>query len=144
CGAFFMVQIKIIAVGRVKDNRISELIAEFLKRLKPLCNVTIVELKDEGLEKEGLRISKLIDSSAYILAEEGKMLDSVEFSKLMKEEKLTFILGGHDGIDAVVKKKGKLISLSRMTFTHEMSRLFLVEQIYRAMMIVNHREYYHK
>jgi len=141
-----MRKIKIIAIGKIKERNISLLIEEFQKRLRPFCKLEILELKDEGIQKESQKLSGYIDNTTYILDEAGKMLSSEEFASLLKniEGSLTFIIGGPDGLDPKIKTKSHLISLSKMTFTHEMCRLFLIEQLYRACMINSNRGYYHK
>ena len=135
-----------MAVGKVKEPSISSLISEFLKRLRPLCEVSVVELKDEGLEREAAKLAKYVGAGTYPLDEAGRMYSSVEFAAFLKkqEQPLTFVIGGPDGISSSLKAKGNLISLSKMTLTHEMARLLLVEQIYRASMINSGRGYYQK
>jgi 23S rRNA (pseudouridine1915-N3)-methyltransferase len=139
-------KIRIIAVGKIKDRSILEIIDEFKKRLTPFCDLTIKELKDEGMAKESNRIEEYLATDSYILDQGGKLLSSEEFAMLLKksETQLTFIIGGPEGIDQKTKSRSRLISMSKMTFTHEMARLFLIEQIYRAWMINNNRTYYHK
>jgi 23S rRNA (pseudouridine1915-N3)-methyltransferase len=141
-----MAKINIIAVGRIKEPSIVSLISEFQKRIRPLADLSITELKDEGLSKEAEKLSKYLGPDTYVLDEAGRMLSSIEFAQFLKkrDRPITFILGGPEGIDSSIKKDPNLISLSRMTFTHEMARLFLVEQIYRACMINSGRGYYHK
>ncbi|PLW80848.1 23S rRNA (pseudouridine(1915)-N(3))-methyltransferase RlmH [Candidatus Woesearchaeota archaeon] len=136
-------KIKIFCIGKIKENYIKEGITEFLKRLKKFCDVEIVEFKDEGLNKESLKVSKLIDNNSFLLDPDGKEFDSVNFaSELKKYDNLNFFIGGHDGFDNKLKQDCDLISLSKMTFTHEMARLFLIEQIYRGFMINNNRKYH--
>jgi 23S rRNA (pseudouridine1915-N3)-methyltransferase len=139
-------KITVVAVGKVKERYISEGISEFLKRLKPFCRIEVIELKDQGLKKESEKIEKYISNSSYILDSKGKEFSSEEFAELLKKQEgeLTLIIGGPEGIEQNTKSKSKLLSLSKMTFTHEMSRLFLIEQIYRACMINSGRGYYHK
>ncbi len=141
--------IRLVAVGKVREPYLAAGIAEFEKRLRPYCKLEIVELKDEGMEKEAKEIEKYAvkNQNAYILDAAGRQLDSLEFAKLVKMAELsspplTFIIGGPDGITAELKKKSKTISLSKMTFTHEMCRLFLLEQIYRAHQIAQNRPYH--
>ena len=76
--------------------------------------------------------------------EKGKDFTSIEFSKLIQktEEDICFVIGGSDGLLNDIKTEHKTICLSKMTFTHEMARLFLTEQIYRSMMILNNRSYH--
>lgn len=140
-------KIRIICVGKVKEAYLREGISEYEKRLRPFCKLETIELKDEGIEKEGKRIEKLIDSNTFLLDVEGKEYNSIEFSKLMKKEteggkQITFIIGSAEGIEENLKKKANLFSLSKMTFTHEMARLFLIEQIYRSYMINSGRSYH--
>ncbi len=145
-----MVQkIKIIAVGKIKNKNIESELNEFFKRLTPFCSISIQEMKDEGIKKESEKIALIIKENpgAFILDAKGKQFSSEEFSELLKKEskeskEIVFIIGGPDGIESSVKSKAKNISLSNMTFTHEMSRLLLVEQIYRAFMIQSNRPYH--
>lgn len=135
--------IKIIAVGRIKEKYVLEGIKEYEKRLRPFCRLEIVELKDEGIKKDSEKILKYIDGNSYILDSRGKEFSSEEFAEFIKkqEKDIVFIIGGSDGFSDEVKKKAKLISLSKMTFLHEMCRLFFLEQVYRAYMIINKRVY---
>jgi 23S rRNA (pseudouridine1915-N3)-methyltransferase len=141
-----MAKITLIAVGRLKDPSLVALISEFQKRLKPLSDLSIIELKDEGTSKEAEKLAKYQGPDTYVLDETGKMLTSTEFAAFLKnsDRPITFIIGGPEGIASSIKTQAHLISLSKMTFTHEMARLFLVEQIYRACMINSGRGYYHK
>lgn len=138
-----MKHIKIYAVGKVKEKNIQILIDEYLKRLKVFAKVEIVELKDKGLGNESEEISGLIDSNTYILDELGTNYSSIGFSELINnKDEIKLIIGGADGINKEVKSKSKTIALSKMTLTHEMARLILIEQVYRAMMIINNRSYH--
>ena len=137
-------KIKIIAIGKIKESYIREGIEEYLKRLKPFVKIEIIELKDEGLKKEGEKISNYLSQNTFTLDEKGKEYSSVEFASMIKkiEGELTLIIGGANGIDEEIKKKSKTISLSKMTLIHEMARLVLIEQIYRGCMINSGREYH--
>ena len=137
-------KIKIICVGKVKERYITEGINEYLKRLTPFLKIEIIELKDEGMKKESEKIQKYLDTNAFIMDEKGKELSSLEFAEMIKKHEgtLTFVIGGADGIENAVKSKSKTISLSRMTFVHEMARLFLIEQVYRSYMINSGRKYH--
>jgi 23S rRNA (pseudouridine1915-N3)-methyltransferase len=141
-----MVKINIIAVGRIKEPSLVSLISEFQKRIRPMADLSITELKDEGVSKEAEKLEKYLSQDTYVLDETGKTFSSTEFAAFLKkrETPTTFIIGGPEGIDSSIKKQAQLISISKMTFTHEMARLFLVEQIYRACMINSGRGYYHK
>ena len=139
-------KVNVICVGKVKEKYIQEGINEFLKRLDPFCKIKIIELKDEGLKKESEKLKEHFGEKTLILDEKGAEFSSTEFAHLIKtlDYDLTLIIGGHDGISEDLKKenKEKLFSLSKMTFTHEMARLFLIEQIYRAYMINGNRNYH--
>ena len=137
-------KIRIVAVGRVKESYLLEAIEEYKKRLVPLCKLELIELKDEGLEKEAERIKRYLGTNTFILDVDGKQFNSTEFAQFIEkqDETVTFIIGGADGIKESIKKRSTIISLSKMTFTHEMCRLFLVEQIYRTYMINSNRKYH--
>jgi 23S rRNA (pseudouridine1915-N3)-methyltransferase len=139
-------KVNIIAVGKVKEKSINQLIEEYTKRLGPYLKLNIKELKDEGLAKESDKIRNIIQQDSentFILDALGKQFSSEEFSEFMKnKQEVTFIIGGPDGISDDVKKKAKTVSFSKMTFTHEMCRLFLIEQIYRGVMIEKGRPYH--
>lgn len=138
-----MNNIKIYAIGKIKEKNIQSMIDEYLKRLKIFAKVEIIELKDKGIIKESDEIIKLIDNNTYILDELGNEYSSIEFSKLIENtDNIKLIIGGAEGITNEAKKKSKTIALSKMTLTHEMARLVLIEQIYRSMMIINNRSYH--
>lgn len=128
---------KLISVGKIKETFVLEGFNEFAKRIKLEHTV----LKDSNPEKE----SKLILSKVkefVCLSEEGVEMTSVEFSKFL-DVNMTFVIGGPDGLsDEVKKKASKVISLSKMTFTHDMARLFFVEQLYRAVSIKEGKKYH--
>jgi len=137
---------KILCIGKIKKGWILSGIEDYGKRF-PL---EIIELKDSNKEKESLDLLKKIRDNAFVvvLSEEGTKFNSNSFAKLIKEKAnsvgtIFFIIGGPDGLSDCVKKKANLLlSLSQMTFTHEMARLFLVEQIYRAISINKGMKYH--
>ena len=150
--------IKIITVGSIKEKYLIDAIEEYTKRLKKYTNIEIVEVKDEGLvEKEkaknleGEKIKKHISSKDYLitLEIEGKLLTSEEFSEkinktLIENSNITFIIGGSYGISDEIKNMSNFkLSFSKMTFPHQLFRVVLLEQIYRAFKIINN-ESYHK
>lgn len=138
-----MQQITLISVGKIKERYINEGITEYEKRLRPFCKIDSIQLKPEGIEKESQKIKNYLEENTYILDAKGKELTSIEFAEfLKKKETIKFVIGGSDGITDEVKKKANLISLSKMTFLHEMCKLFLIEQIYRSFMINNNRTYH--
>lgn len=154
--------ITIIAIGKMKESFHKEAIDEFLKRLKPYHQLKIKELNAELLKDpndvqkyitiEGAKILENIPSNAYVIAldSSGKALSSEDFAQKFDQlnhegfNHLVFIIGGAYGLADDVKKRADFIlSFSKMTFTHQMIRIFLLEQIYRAIKILN-GEPYHK
>ena len=150
--------IKIITVGTVKEKYLKDAIEEYSKRIKKYTNLEIIELKDEGLVEEtkathleGEKIKKYINSKDYIITMEidGKEMTSVEFSNkinniLIENSNIIFIIGGSYGLSEEIKQQAKLhLSFSKMTFPHQLFRVMLLEQIYRAYKIMNN-ESYHK
>ncbi|MFH2021622.1 MAG: 23S rRNA (pseudouridine(1915)-N(3))-methyltransferase RlmH [archaeon] len=141
-------KIKIICVGKPKEKAITMLENELLKRTK----IEISETKDSNINKEGEKIIELLDKTEnkfiFILSEEGKQFSSVELSQKLQKislegKQILFIIGGPYGLSDAVKKKADIVlSLSKMTFTHEMARLFLIEQIYRAVSIIENKKYH--
>ncbi len=139
---------RIIAVGRIKERYLQEGIAEYAKRISAFDNIGFVEIKDSGLEEEGERILKAAgDDYVVALAVGGKELSSEEFAAFVKkysDKKISYVIGGPEGLsEKALERADYTLSLSRMTFTHEMARFFLVEQIYRGHMI-NAKRKYHK
>lgn len=153
--------IHIIAVGKIRETYIREGINEFLKRITPYSPIRIIEIDAETVKKnceqkcveaEGEKILSQISEHAFVIAMEvtGKSLSSEKFASLIKDinnsgaNQAVFVIGGSHGLsDAVRKRADVQISLSAMTFPHQLIRLFLVEQIYRAFKIANN-EPYHK
>ncbi len=150
--------IKIICVGKIKEKYIKEAVNEYLKRLSKYTKVNIIEVDDVDnsnidiiLLKEKEKIEKYIDSKDYIitLEIEGNMLSSIEFAKKIDEiylnyPNITFIIGGSHGLHSDIKNKSNYkLSFSKLTFPHQLFRVNLLEQIYRAYKI-NNNEMYHK
>lgn len=154
--------IKIIALGKIKEKFLKAGIDEFLKRLTPYASVEIIELpaieiKDENLtakvlEQEGEKILSHIKPQAFVITMEikGKMLSSEEFAHQINSltnegiSEIIFIIGSSCGISPTVSARANLkMSMSKMTFLHQFARLILVEQIYRAFKIIK-GETYHK
>lgn len=145
--------IKIIAVGKISQRYLNQGIEYYIKQIPH--KVEIIEVKDEPTEKgidiESERILSKIKSTdaVCLLAIQGHMMDSFGFSKWM-DEKLTylskdivFIIGGSHGVnESVYQRANEQLSFSKMTFPHQLMRLILVEQIYRAMMIKKGHPYH--
>jgi len=141
---------EIICVGKIKENYMKSAIDTYIERLRPYCKIEIIEVKDSDKEKESEKILELLEkrtnSKIITLSEEGDQFSSINFSKNFKnqEQDLVFIIGGADGLtDKVKQTSNQVLSLSGMTFLHDMARLFLIEQIYRSYKIIK-GEPYHK
>ena len=150
-------KIKVVTVGKLKEKYLKDGIAEYSKRISRFAKLEMIELADEKtpdkasesenqkiLEIEGQRIlSKVRDRDfVIVLAIEGKMFSSEEFSKQLEEASikgfstLTFIIGGSLGLSSALKKRANLsVSFGLLTLPHQLMRLVLVEQIYRAFTI---------
>ena len=150
--------IKIITVGQLKENYLKDAIEEYKKRISKYTNLEIIELKDEGLVEEekakkieAEKIEKHLNDKDYIitLEIEGKEYTSLEFAEKIRtiqieNSNITFIIGGSYGLADSIKNKAKMhLSFSKMTFPHQLFRVVLLEQIYRAFKI-NNNENYHK
>ena len=154
-------KIRILNVGKIKEKFYRDAIAEYQKRLGRYCKLEIVEVADEKTdenaspsqmeqvkEKEGQRLLSHIRDGEYciVLAIEGKKLDSVAFSQQMVSGTSTidFVIGGSLGLyKDVLSRADFLLSFSDMTFPHQLMRVILLEQVYRAFRISN-KEPYHK
>ena len=136
--------IDLIVFGKVKESYIMNGIAEFEKRLSRFSKLNKIILPDKGISINSAKTLEYNSINTYILDPDGKELTSEEFSKLISktEEKLIFIIAGAEGFTDDVKNKIKRISLSKMTFTHEMAQLLFVEQLYRSFAIINHVPYH--
>ena len=140
-------RIRVIAVGKVRKSWIREGITLLLKRLPGL---SILEVRDGGMEREAGAVLLAIkpDEQLVVLSEEGECLTSVKFAQKLSQlgsDRLVFVIGGAAGVDASLKAKAAWrLSLSPMTFPHELARLILLEQLYRAQSILQggpyHRE----
>ena len=150
--------IKIITVGQIKETYLKEAVEEYTKRIKKYANLEIIECKDEGLTEEeksmkieAERIEKHLNEKDYIITLEidGKEYTSEEFAEKLRtiqieNSNIVFIIGGSYGLAESIKKKAKIhLSFSKMTFPHQLFRVILLEQIYRAFKI-NNNESYHK
>lgn len=158
-------KITLITVGKIKEKYFADAIKEYAKRLSRYCKLEILELADEKTPdgaseaeemqiktKEGERILKSVKDNAYVfaLAIQGKKMSSEDFADTINrlgiggDSHLMFIIGGSLGLDdRVLKRADRLISFSDMTFPHQLMRVILLEQIYRAYRIIQN-EPYHK
>jgi len=145
-------KIHLVWVGKTKERFILEGIRKYLKLLQPYADVGITEIREEKVKdisrmlgRERDRIQRL-RTSYVLLDEKGETYDSEEFSRFIEKQgmSVTFLLGGAFGVSDEVKAMAtKRIALSAMTFTHEMSRLILLEQLYRAFTILQKKGYHH-
>ena len=147
---------KIICVGKVKEKFFVDAMNEYSKRISKYTKLEIIEIPDESnesiaMKKEGEKIlSKIKDNDYVVILEiEGNFLTSLEFAKKIdnnfnSNKNLTFVIGGSYGLDESVKSRSDYkLSFSKFTFPHQLFRLILLEQIYRAYKI-NNNENYHK
>lgn len=150
--------IKLIWVGKIKEAYLNEATNEYLKRLTKYTKLKVIEIAAvnqydtiTNLKKEGEAILSKIEAKDYVITLEidGLEMDSVAFAHnlnqlLANHANLTFIVGGSDGLDETIKKRSnQKISFSALTFPHQLFRVLLLEQIYRAYKI-NNNETYHK
>ena len=157
--------VKILCVGKIKEKFYKDAILEYSKRLSKYCSLEIIEVSDEKTsenasdneiniikDKEGERILKAIKDRDYViaLAIKGKTYDSIAFSNYIENlaisgvSSIAFVIGGSLGLsDMVLSRSDMKLSFSEMTFPHQLMRVILLEQIYRAMRIINN-EPYHK
>ena len=159
-----MLTINIVCVGKIKEQYLKDAINEYSKRLSRYCKLNIIEVPDEKIpeksnstiseeikEKECLNISNHLpkDTFPICLDLKGKEFSSEEFSKNIETlslvtSSITFIIGGSLGLSTdLLKQANQKICFSKMTFPHQLIRVFLLEQIYRAFKISN-GETYHK
>ena len=158
-------RINIVCVGKIKEKYLKLGIDEFKKRLSKYCKLEIIELEDEKApenlsdkemltikEKEGKKILSKIKDNSYViaLAIDGKNLSSEELAETINKlgvrgiSNITFVIGGSLGLsDEVLSRADYKLSFSKMTFPHQLMRLILLEQVYRAYRI-NNGEPYHK
>jgi 23S rRNA (pseudouridine1915-N3)-methyltransferase len=145
-------RLHLLAVGKLKEPSWRERAEEYAKRLKPYATLDITEIRDADAEREGERLLKALDkdrSRVFALAEEGKCRPSAALAQSLDElrqhsQDATFIIGGAYGLSPAVKARADaLLSLSPMTFTHEMARVVLLEQLYRAFTILAGTGYHH-
>lgn len=157
--------LEIVTVGKLKERYLKQGVEEYLKRLSPYARVDIVEIPEEKpsgsltaaeiiriKEREGERILNRLHPGAHViaLAIEGKALSSEEMAEYMDrlatygQSRISFIIGGSVGLSPdVLRNADFLLSVSRMTFPHQLMRLILLEQLYRSFKIMR-GETYHK
>jgi len=148
--------IKIICIGKIKENYLKQSIEEYLKRIKKYTKIEVIELPDfdydikKTLEKERDNILKNIKENEYniLLDINGNSYTSIEFANNLDKirqvnSNINFIIGGSYGVHPDIKNNSQeLISFSKLTFPHQLFRTILLEQIYRSFKILNHEEYH--
>lgn len=157
--------IHIISVGKIKEKYLKQGLAEFEKRLRPYCKLKINEVADEQApeqlsekeltqvkQKEGERILQKIKQTEYVIALDlqGVQWSSEQLAKEMDKlatsgkSSIAFVIGGSNGLsEEVLRRANKKLSFSNMTFPHQLMKLILMEQVYRAFKILRN-EPYHK
>lgn len=158
-------KIKVFAIGKIKEKYLKDGINEYLERIKPYSQIEIIEVNDEpiidsphpseikkAIDIEGSRVLKLLKPNDYLIGLDlnKKEITSPEFAEFLNKKfisggsNISFVIGGSYGLSDELKQRcNDSISLSKMTFLHQMTRLILLEQIYRAFKI-NRNETYHK
>ena len=141
--------IKVLVVGRLKDRAIQARCDEFAKWLGPYAKLEVQELPDSNVAKEGQAILKALErdrgAALVALSEERKEFTSVKFAEVLGkfDRKVVFVIGGPYGLAPEIRAKADLLwSLSRLTFTHELARLLLFEQLFRAVNILHGGSYH--
>jgi len=141
--------LRILAVGRMKDRRLAALADDYLKRIRPLAAVSVEELKDRDPEREGREMVQRLGSPdagrpAVALDERGESLTSRDLAALLgRHGSIDFLVGGADGLgEAARARADRVLSLSSLTFTHEMARVLLLEQLYRGLAILRGLPYH--
>ena len=162
-----MINIRILCIGKIKENYLNDAIAEYSKRLSKFCKLEIIELPDEKLpttqnqslinevkEKEAKLIINKLDTfkSTFIICldEKGDSLSSTQFAKKIDDisingySSITFVIGGSLGLSDTIKNKANyILSFSKLTFPHQLFRVFLLEQLFRCFKILNNEQYHH-
>ena len=156
-----MLDITLITVGKIKESFYQEAYSEYIKRLKPYIRLKAIELapepfskgnKEKAKEAEGKRILSCLSgcvrenggTSVYLLAERGKAFDSPALALwLEKSSPIVLVIGGALGFSKELYERYPQISLSLLTYPHELARVILAEQLYRATSILNKKEYHY-
>ena len=151
-----MITINLVCVGNLKEKFWREAQDEYVKRLGAFCKINVIEIAERNnensvnitLEKEGKDISSKSKGYTILMDRLGKNLSSEELAKRiedlsMQNSEISFIIGSSNGVCEQIKhSSNEKISFGKNTFPHNLARIMLLEQIYRAMMITNHRSYH--
>ena len=143
-----MLNIRIICCGTLKEQYLKDAVNEYSKRLSAFCRLTIQEIKEDTLDAAYSAVSSF-KGCKIALCIEGKMLSSEELAEKIEQltvngtSDIAFIIGGSEGISQQIKNMCDIkLSFSKMTFPHQLMRVILLEQIYRAFTIINHKSYH--
>ena len=151
-------KLRVLWVGKSRDLWVKEVVAEYAGRIRRYAPLELSEARDEkGAEAEEMRrrecerLEKLVPPGATLLLldERGEQMDSPGLAAYIGKQRdsgtgeLVFAIGGAYGFSEEFRSRGRLLALSKMTFTHQMVRVFLLEQIYRAFTILNNEPYHH-
>ncbi len=143
-----MLNIKIICCGTLKESYLRDAVKEYEKRLSAFCKLSINEIKEDTLNAAYSAVSAF-KGYKIALCIEGNMLSSEQLAERIDtlaidgRSDIAFIIGGSDGIAEIIKQMCDLrLSFSKMTFPHQLMRVILLEQIYRAFTIINHKQYH--
>ena len=135
-----MMLLDVVAVGKLRSRELAALASEFARRMGAYARLRVTELADSDVAGEGKAICRELDrergAKVVVLAEEGKLFSTAEFAAFLKkcDTRVVFVVGGPFGLAPEVKARADLLwSLSPLTFTHEMARFLLLEQLYRAL-----------
>ena len=152
-------KLRFVWVGKTKRAPVRQLIQEYVERVGRFTQVEVVELRDRDdvgsdarriIEKEGEDILSRTANDAFVVAldERGREFDSLKLAEMVERHRvggtrqITFVIGGHSGLSDAVRRRANLVlALSRMTLTHELARVLLIEQVYRAFTIIHDLPY---
>ena len=155
-----MIKINVVAIGDIKEKYLLDAIKEYSKRITRFANLNIIEIKENNpasnsekdiksaLKKDAIEIEKHLSGFIIVLDILGKQIDSIELSKTIEKitqtnSTITFVIGASKGLSDEIKSKTNLkLSFSSMTFPHQLMRVILLEQIYRAFTILNNIAYH--
>lgn len=156
-----MIDITILAIGKLKSSACLKLADDYFLRLKKIAKIKIIELNGGRFAEGQAKISRNQDSQKvlewlkgyegsqlYLLAEKGQNHDSLSWAKMLEQwdaagDKIVLIIGGAAGLDPQILNKAKPLSLSSLTWPHELARVLLLEQLYRGLLINAGREYHY-
>jgi 23S rRNA (pseudouridine1915-N3)-methyltransferase len=151
-------KIRTLWVGKSRETWVKEAISEYAGRIRRYAPLELCEVRDEkGAEAEEMRrrecerLEKQVPAGAVLilLDERGEQMDSPALARFMGKQRdsgvgdMVFAIGGAYGFSEEFRRRGTLLALSKMTFTHQMVRVFLLEQVYRAFTILNKEPYHH-